>query len=149
MKKVFITLITAAFILFGCGGHKSPAAVDKPLPAEISDYSGACAATGTIENSEGLSGEEKLTIVQEGPNINIAHENIIIECCYESFGLSMVKEGNVINIYEELEFPDDMSCNCICAFRISSVIVNLTPGQYTVRVYLGTGLRGEKEIEVY
>ena len=76
-------------------------------------------------------GGDEVGITVEGRTIQIVHRNATYNCCPDDIEVSLVVEGNVLNLTETeiLTTP----CDCLCCYNIESTMVDLSPGIYLVQ----------------
>ncbi|MDH4223370.1 MAG: hypothetical protein OEV55_07525 [candidate division Zixibacteria bacterium] len=65
--------------------------------------------------------------------LEINHINAGFNCCPHELAASITVNENVINI-EENENLEGAGCHCLCLFDLDLKILNLDPGEYTIRV---------------
>lgn len=74
--------------------------------------------------------------------LSLKHVNAGFNCCPSAIEADITIEDNLITIDESESFDTLGPCYCLCLFDVDLEIINLPPGQYTIRVnelYLQTG----------
>jgi len=106
-----------------------------------------CPATGTLVNytdcktfqkvsaTDNISSDQDCIEYQyDGQSIlEIKHINAGFNCCPDELLADITIVDNVITI-EEVESLESGGCHCLCLFDLDLKIINLVPGEYTIRV---------------
>ena len=78
-----------------------------------------------------LSGDQLEAVVADG-KVTFTHSGATYNCCLDSIGLEMEREGLLFRILETEYAPEP--CLCTCDYTVDGEIVDLTAGDYTIEV---------------
>ncbi|PKK84695.1 MAG: hypothetical protein CVT49_02405 [candidate division Zixibacteria bacterium HGW-Zixibacteria-1] len=76
--------------------------------------------------------------------LSLVHVNAGFNCCPEQFLADITFGNDTITITENESYGEWGACLCLCLFDVSYSIINLPPGQYTIKV-IGLELYGDDE----
>ncbi len=81
---------------------------------------------------DGTPGEDQLEAVVTDGKVTFTHSGATYNCCLDSIGLEMEREGSVLRVLETEYAPKP--CYCTCDYTVYGEIVDLEAGDYTIEV---------------
>lgn len=102
------------------------------------------AAISVVSNGQDSCSPVQIVATSNADTIFVTHMNAYTNCCIE-LEVEVGVEDNVVNFYEADVGPP---CDCICCFNLRFDANGFAAGRHIVRVWTGTHLIGETEVEV-
>lgn len=109
------------------GAAESAEAVPTPRLAE---YSNSGCLFGPRDDDPWPCPEDTFDLTVLGNTLQIVHRNAAYNCCVDDIVVSLIVQGNTLQLFEEEILTNP--CDCICCYDVESTVVNLAPGVYTV-----------------
>ncbi len=80
--------------------------------------------------------EDCITYEYDNGTLLLTHLNDLFNCCPESLlaDIDINTDSNVITITETEDLGQSGGCDCLCLYNLDYVLVNIPPGEYTIKV---------------
>jgi hypothetical protein len=130
MKKTLLSIVLLSLVIFLASSAQSAVKEAEPSRMPINGLvKGNCSETPTYPNPDSI------IITVSGRNITVLHADAFYNCCFE-ITTEVVQVEYEINIYEHTSGDP---CYCMCYWDVSTTILDLLPGTYTINVYNADG----------
>lgn len=126
---VFISALTLMFFLFGCS-QQEDASVNPTVLSKTSEGAGA--------SSSGIGAdvpEDSILCQVRGETLVVTHQDAYYQCCLEARILVHRSDFTL----DVVEYDVGEPCDCMCTFDLTTTIIGLQSGTYTVQVWSESG----------
>ena len=123
--------VFVSVVLLGVSCKNSPG--NQLLPSGVLiEYQGCKEWTTGIETgTDAAKNQDCIEYVYDGQSLILKHVNAGFNCCPGEILADIDIVGNLITITEN---EQEAGCFCLCLFDLDFEIINLQPGDYTIRV---------------
>jgi hypothetical protein len=132
-KKAFV-LLFGILCLFFTGCEKSVMAPESPSEGILIGYEGCKTHSQSSGSKTGLIPSSKECLEYEYDQnfiLHLKHINAGFNCCPKKIYADITISGNTITIEEK---EQEEGCFCLCLFDVKYQILNLNPGEYTIKI---------------
>ena len=124
-KLVLLGLMIQTACVFSCSRQEDNS-VNPIVPSKSADGSGS-------SSSQAAGGVPEDTVLCRvyGDTLIVTHRDAYYQCCLES-EILVHRSNHTLDI---VEYDVGQPCDCMCTFDLTTTIIDLQPGTYTVQVW--------------
>jgi len=136
-SKLGFVLAGITFFIASCINVDPPPEPKEPISTIISNT--GCKELFDTNNTKRAGKDDCIEYLYDGSNtLTITHTNAAFNCCPGNLTVNTTISNGVIMIEEN---ETEASCFCNCLYDLSYKIINIQPGNYTIKViepYIGS-----------